>query len=108
MGGQESKQISSEIQSVEQNFSNEIMIMAFSTLEAICLKILDRECSKEKKKFGRNDIASVTKKTMVELISQLKTNLQLFSISKQQMEIDFKRSGGFIFPKNFSKEEVLS
>jgi hypothetical protein len=84
------------------------MLLTFSTLEAICLKILGADCKKEKKKFGKQDVVDYTGKNKAELIIQFQTNLHLFQVSKQQMESDFKNSGGFTFPKNFSKEEALN
>lgn len=81
--------------------------MALSTLESICLKILGKENASGKKKYSQQDRVDYSGKSMAELISQFKTHLFLFSVSKEQMEKNFKESNGFVFPKDLPKEKVL-
>jgi hypothetical protein len=96
MGGEKSQVKGKQAQLVEQNYSNNIMLLAFSTLESVCCKILNADSSSAAKRFGRQDKVDYSLKSMQELIVQLKTHLLIFKASKQSMDSDFK---GFVFPK---------
>ena len=104
---QNQKQNTVQAQIIDQNYSNNIMMQALSTLESISRKLLKKDGRRDNKKYGSQDKVDYSSKTLAELISQLKTHLFLFKISKQQMEEDFKTNQGFVFPKNFPKDLVL-
>jgi hypothetical protein len=62
------------------------MLLAFSTLESICRKILGKDSQSLKKRYGKQDKVDYSTKTMPELISQFKTHLFLLRVSKESME----------------------
>lgn len=59
---------SQQSQIVDQNYSNNIMFIAFSTLETICLKILGKDLKSTKKMFSYYDKVDYTSKTIPELM----------------------------------------
>jgi hypothetical protein len=79
------KQTGKQHQIVEQNYSNNILFLTFSTLESIYFKLLGETVSKDKKRFGNYDTIDYSSKTLPELIKQLSTHLFLLRVSKQQM-----------------------
>lgn len=82
------------------------MMVALSTLESMCRKLLEKDNRPVTKKYGQQDKVDFSPKNLL-LISQFKTHLFLFKTSKKLMDEEYKDSQGFVFPKNFSKEKVL-
>lgn len=63
---QKSKQKLNNVQTqvIEQNYANNIMMVALSTLESICRKLLGRDNRSASKKYGQQDKVDFSSKTL--------------------------------------------
>jgi hypothetical protein len=73
---------------VDQNYSNNIMMMIMSTLESLAAAMNSKSVKREDKMYGHYDKVNYDNKNFIELKSQLRVHLNIFKASKDCFEKD--------------------
>ena len=102
-------QINKQAQTVDQNYANNILFMALSTLESIEQRLKDgkRAPVREQKEFGRYDKHDYSYKELAELKAQLRNNVMLLAYSKRAFEKTYG-SGSYVLPSNYDLLRVVA
>lgn len=93
---------------MDQNYANNILFMALSTLESIEQRLKDGKHTpaREHKEFGRYDKHDYSYKELAELKAQLRNNVMLLAYSKKAFEKTYG-AGSYVLPSNYDLLRVV-